>query len=363
MATGRIPVQVLANGGSRPPLEPNIRYIASVRTLCLLAICTLFAIIRLAPGVAHASDRASSPACEDFATGQKHERDLHFPEALLAYRTSAARVPSGPCTEDSRRRVEALLEVAEGDFGPWTALERARRTPSIEGDTPALEALLDASSHFPVGKVKGETRFLVGLALLRIEPARGVVVLNSVVSDPFANKTTRRQALRRSAETLALTHPAEALRLIQEHSEIASAELVASLKRLQRRGWGHRISIAIVSLFVAASGIGVARGRARVVAHAQLRRELAVCLGFGALVAGLGSLMVSLYERGHAMPFVALGGALALIAFMARMWRLASPPGPLRGGMRALLSATSSMAAAFLILENFNVQYLEAFGC
>jgi hypothetical protein len=83
---------------------------------------------------------------------------------------------------------------------------------------------------------------------------------------------------------------------------------------------------------------------------------------FVAFVAVAGGALASNYEAGNAAPFLLLGAVVLPLVLVARAW---SAVGSTRGAARvarALLCAATVLAAAFLLLDAVNPQYLTGFG-
>lgn len=307
--------------------------------------------------------------CTAYQLGQNAEAQFHYREALAHYNDSLQQHERGACAEDARRRVESLLSYSEGDFVPLEQLERARRTPDIEHNIGALEALLGASASFPNGRVRGEAKLLVGLAFAinATHRARASAILEEVVNDVFAAPSTRKQALRSNAELLWEIDVREGIRTVSRHREIASLELIMDAAKRERRFWAHRIAIGFVFFFGGNALFAILRGaKGRRFIGATLRKRAVRSIAFGAFVGATGAIGVSFYERGHALPFLLLGGAISAIAVFADAWRIAGAgqkgERP-RSVLRASLSIAATLSAAFLILESIDVRYLEAFGC
>ena len=269
---------------------------------------------------------------------------------------------------DRRRTRQRGILVAQVEI-PLEQLERARRTPDIEHNIGALEALLGASASFPNGRVRGEAKLLVGLAFAinATHRARASAILEEVVNDVFAAPSTRKQALRSNAELLWEIDVREGIRTVSRHREIASLELIMDAAKRERRFWAHRIAIGFVFFFGGNALFAILRGaKGRRFIGATLRKRAVRSIAFGAFVGATGAIGVSFYERGHALPFLLLGGAISAIAVFADAWRIAGAgqkgERP-RSVLRASLSIAATLSAAFLILESIDVRYLEAFGC
>ena len=78
-----------------------------------------------------------------------------------------------------------------------------------------------------------------------------------------------------------------------------------------------------------------------------------VALGGGALASG--------YEAGNAEPFLVFGVVLLPIVLTSRAWGAAGSAATAARVARGVVCATAVVAAAFLVLEAINGQYLEGF--
>ncbi|MDF2697492.1 MAG: hypothetical protein K0S65_5875, partial [Labilithrix sp.] len=98
----------------------------------------------------------------------------------------------------------------------------------------------------------------------------------------------------------------------------------------------------------------------RVVARAQASSRLIVL--YAAYVALAGAALATGYEEGRARPFLLFGVVLVPLLLVARAWSAAGSTRALARAARAVLCATSALAAAFLVLEHVDVAYLEGLG-
>ena len=94
----------------------------------------------------------------------------------------------------------------------------------------------------------------------------------------------------------------------------------------------------------------------------ELRKLAPVAAVFVAFVAVAGGVLASKYESGNAEPFLFLGAAVLPLLLLARAWSaVGSQTGAARAA-RALLCGATVVAAAFMLLDAMNPQYLEGFG-
>jgi hypothetical protein len=83
---------------------------------------------------------------------------------------------------------------------------------------------------------------------------------------------------------------------------------------------------------------------------------------FVAFLALAGGILASKYESGNSAPFLLLGSASLPLVLLARAWGAVGSPRSASRAVRALLCAATMFAAAFLVLEGLDPQYLSGFG-
>jgi hypothetical protein len=301
-----------------------------------------------------------------YAAAENDDAELRFAQAADGYEASLAKAPSHRHAPRARARAEVLRRHAEGDFVPYTRLERVRRDPKLASDPVALAALAEDARTFPPGLVRVEARMLVAEAYLgRLErPADAVPLLREVIADPAADPLSAKQARRELVGALErlgdLDGAARAANVTG-----ADPKLGHDLEVQARRRFMHTASIVALGLFFVGAAVGIGRRLRRSAAEvsAALRKFATVTIAFALWSGVLGGLLASTYETGNAKPFLLFGAGLVPLVLLARAW------GAVAGGdskgprvARATLAAASVIAAGFLVLESVDVAYLEGFG-
>jgi heme/copper-type cytochrome/quinol oxidase subunit 3 len=132
-----------------------------------------------------------------------------------------------------------------------------------------------------------------------------------------------------------------------------------------RRRVVHRVATfdlaGVVVLAAASLALGWRRGALPVVWRA-LRRTGPFALAFAAYAGIAGGWLASSYEAGNATPFWAIGTTTLLLGLLARAWGAVGSKRSALRVARAVLCASSVVAAGFLVLERIDVNYLQGFG-
>jgi len=354
-----------------------------VRAQAVVRLLALFALVLgvVAAGtsctrVAHA-DSAPEPSTRDraaaaFADAEAADYALDLARALAGYEAAQALDPGSADARRAEARAAVLRAHAEGDFALFAELERVRRDPALASDAKTVDALVDHARSAPPGPSRVEVWVLAAEAyahrLGREEEA--VALLRRVVAEPGADPVLARKAARDLVTLLVGRGDlAGAVRAVEEAGPHAGPELRADVARLRRRQWMRQVArVSVVALVVLAGRAVVAafvRGRGRALWRA-LVPTARIAVAFAAYVAVSGALLASGYERGTAVPFLALGAALAPLALLARAWALAagelarSPA--LARLSRAAVAATATLGTAFLLLDRIDAAFLDAMG-
>jgi hypothetical protein len=303
-----------------------------------------------------------------YAMGADQDANLDFKAALASYEACAARSPSNRWTPRAIVRASSLRGHAEGEFAPLVTLERVRRDPQRANDPAAIAALARDAEGFPPGLVRVEAEMLVAEAYLgrMNRPAEGLLELRQVVADPKADVLTSRQAARELVDTMASLGDLDgAARTATELGSKLDPKVVATISRRLHRRVAHRVALGDLAAFaVLALGslaLGWRRGALATVGRA-MRRAAPFALAFAAYAGLVGGGLASSYETGNASPFLGIGVATLVIVLMARAWGAAGSQAMAARAARAVLSASSVLAAGFLILEQIDATYLEGFG-
>jgi hypothetical protein len=345
-------------------------------TYLTLLITVLLALVRpaRADSTRDELERKASSSDESvaadalFRLAETDDEAFRFADALREYDACAARSPSSRWTPRAVARARALRERSEGDFAPLTRLESVRRDPRLADDPAAIDGLAGDAEGFPPGHVQVEARMLVAEAYLgRLRrPAPGLAELEKVVSDPHADVVTSRQAARELVETRVNQGDLEgAARRGAELGTMLEPKVLAGVRQAIRRKRAHRAATAVLTLLgglALASVVRAATRKALAPVAGALWRMIPLAAVYAAYAAVVGGLLASSYESGNAAPFLALGFAILIIACVSRAWSAAGSPRPVARILRALLCASSVVAAGFLILERIDISYLQGFG-
>jgi hypothetical protein len=315
------------------------------------------------PCVAAAQDAPEfSEADRLHARAEEEESRFDLEAARADYDACVRVAPSGRWASACRARADDLSAHSEGAFAPLITLERARHGPQ---DAHAIDALARDADGFPDGPVRSEARMLAAEAYLdRLgREADGARMLALVAADPNADPLLRRFAARRAADiALAGGRFDDAAEVAERASD---PELVLHVVKATRR---HRVHLASI-VGLALVGLGAARAMFRSWRAGALRERIVRArahalgiVGFAALAGGGGAALSAAFERGHAVPFLALGVVIGALGLLARVWAAVGTPSHSARVARATLCALAVLGAAFLVLERADVRYLEGFG-
>jgi hypothetical protein len=303
-----------------------------------------------------------------FLLGQLDEEDLAFERAVADHRASVRAAPDDPWARRAAERIEWLQARAEGGFGPLERLERVRRDPSRSRDPASIEALAHDAEAFPAGLVRVEARMFVAEASLgRLhQPEVGIAELRAVVDDPAADPVTSRLAARELVDALAASGKLdEAAAEARSRVRQLDPRVVSQAVRLVLRRTLRRAAIAVVVAFAALAATGLVRaglrGRLGEV-WPELRRLAPVATTFVAFAAVGGGMLAASYESGSSSPFLLLGAVVLPLVLVARAWATVGSARASARAARAVLCAATVVAAAFLLLDTIQPQYLAGFG-
>lgn len=293
------------------------------------------------------------------------EDDLAFTAALDHYRASLARAPQSRYAPRAETRIDYLRRHAEGDFAPLVRLERVRRDAHF-ADAPTIDALSRDADAFPSGRVRIEAWLVVGDAYQRRlgRPDDALAAYRKILADGAGDPLSKQQAAHDAVDILTARGDYAGALDAASVVEAWDSALSARVRRLARRARIRLASEGVLgSLLVAVVlstilGLRAKRGSA----WPSVGRFSRVALGF-ALYAGIaGGVLAYNYEGGSVRPFLALGGAIFVIAVLARVWSAFGSSLPVVRVARALLCGAAVVAAAFLLLDHIDPGYLDSFG-
>jgi hypothetical protein len=307
-----------------------------------------------------------------FRDARVHDDAGDYARALEGYGAVVASAPDSPWAERAADRMAWLRARSEGDFRPLARLEGIRRDPARASDPRAIADLARDAASFPPGTVRTEARmFVIEAWLGRLRGIAGSTELalgplRDVRDDPATDPLTARLAERQLVSALAGEGR------IDEASAEASAHvtLLDAAFGAQTRAWLRRrtmrraaaLELGAFGVLAVFALIRAWRRGALGAAGEALRRIFPLAFGFAVYLAAAGGILASAYESGNASPFVLLGGIVLPLVLLARAWgTVGSASAGARAG-RALLSALTVLAAAFLVLDRVDPRYLEGFG-
>lgn len=300
--------------------------------------------------------------------GQLDEDDGAFPKALEDDRAAQAAAPNTRWSLRAGDRIAWISARSEGDFAPLARLERVRRDPAVSSDPAAIDALARDLEAFPPGLVRVEARMVVADAWLgrthRIDDA--ISQLRQVVADPKTDALTGRLAERELIDALVgAGRLDEATAEARAHSTKLDTRFVAQIQRLTTRRAVRRGARVVLAVFgvLTLLALGRAAARGKLGDAGRALRELApVAVPFIAFVAIAGGLLATKYESGNAQPFFLLGALVLPLVLLARAWSAVGSQSRRARLGRSLLCAATVAAAAFMLLDQLNPQYLDGFG-
>jgi hypothetical protein len=340
-----------------------------VRALFLAAVLLIATLAT--PAVARARAEADDSRARAEALlrqAEQYDEALEFGRALARYDEGRALDPGSPRAPRAEARAATLRTHGEGDFVPYTKLERVRRDPALASDPHAVEELVLAAESFPPGPVRVEVWVLAGEAYAHrfgrsLEAER---LLRRVVADPLADRVLAQKAAR-DLVTLHLARgdlagAEDAVRLAGER---ADPQLGRDVRRAVRRRSLHTAAIAVllaIGVLAARAWVAAARrgGGGRVTSALAKTWKLAVA--YAAYVAVGGGMLASGYEAGSSKPFLYFGVVLVPVVLVARAWGAAGGESRAARAGRATLCALGAVSAAFLVLEGVDVAFLEGMG-
>jgi tetratricopeptide (TPR) repeat protein len=313
-----------------------------------------------------AAARAAEPDVDTFyARAEAADLGGDFAEALAAYRAAIQRDPSNRHASQAERRADFLAAHSEGGFAPLQRLEAVRRDPHTLDRADEVAALARDAASFPDGPVRVEARVLAADAFARLgrsDEARAL--LRAVLTDRATDPLTARHAARALVRSLTDSGDFEGAIAATRVFPVDRDVVLAAEARV-RRAHAHTASIVVLaaSALLAAIAIGRAARRGHIAAVGRaLRAAAPLTAVFAAYVAIAGGAIAVRYEGGDPTPFHAIGVVLLPVALLARAWGAAgSPLWPARA-LRAILAASSAVAASFLALEKVASMYLKDFG-
>jgi hypothetical protein len=342
---------------------PGAMRMAAPALLVVLALA-------LAASPLRASETSEGEALAEahFEEGKVDEERAAFPQALVEYAAAIAAAPNTRWALRASDRIDWLRARSEGDFAPLAALERVRRNPDLAADAASIETLARQAEAFPPGTVRVEARMLVAEAWLgrMHRPDAAIPELRAVTDDPAADPLTARLAERELVDVLVADRKIdEAAAEARAHASRLDPRFVRQVSRLLVRRALRYAAFGVVGCFVLLAGLGVVRAaRAGTLRDAgrELRKLAPVAALFVVFVAVGGGALASNYESGNASPFLLLGAVVLPLVLLARAWSaVGSTRSAARVG-RSLLCAATVLAAAFLLLDAVNPQYLAGFG-
>lgn len=338
-----------------------------------IAITIALVLAALAFGTARTARAGKGPNHRALAetlmkTAEAEDEAFDFARALAHYDQGRALDPGSPRAPRAEARAATLRSHAEGDFVPFTKLERVRRDPALSSSPEAIDALVRDAETFPPGLVRVEVWVLAAEALAHRlgRPAEADALLRRVVTDPVTDDVVARKAARDLvALQLARDDLAAADAAVRLAGGRADPQLRQSVSRAMRRRHLHTASISLLALvlLLAARAIVVATRRGALSpVRGALARTWRLALGYAAYVAIAGAALASGYEAGTTRPFLTFGAVLLPIVLVARAWAAAGRATVAARSARAALCGIAVVGAGFLVLEWVDIAFLEGMG-
>jgi hypothetical protein len=335
------------------------------------AMCTAAAtllVTMLAAAVARAEPPSDRVAESSFVLGKLDEDDDAFDKAVADYRAAVEAAPDSLWATRAAERIDWLQARAEGDFVPLARLERVRRSPALSSSPEAIDRLAQQADAFPPGAVRVEARMLAAEAWLRRmnQPQRAIAELRAVTEDPSCDPVTARLAEQELVDALlANATLGEAVAEARAHAARLDTRFLNRVLRLVVRRNVRHGAITVLALFGGLAATGLLRAHLRGSfpdAVRALRGLAPLATLFVAFLALAGGILASKYESGNSAPFLLLGSASLPLVLLSRAWGAVGSPRSAPRAARALLCAATMFAAAFLLLEGLDPQYLSGFG-
>jgi hypothetical protein len=320
------------------------------------------------PNAAAADGPDESAAAALYNQAESDEASGNYASALTHYRDAYGQAPSGRFAQRALTRADFLRAHSEGNFEPFSRLERFRRDPALANDPAAIDALALDAEQFAAGPTRSEARMLVAEAYIGrlTRHGDGIAELRKVVADPKADVLVGRLAAREIVETeIADGDDAGARADAHAMANRLDPKLVKRTERLRQRRLLHLTAIVDLALTACLVGLAVVLAKRRGSLDAvgrTLARTWPVAVGFAGIVAIAGGALASSYESGNAAPFRAFGVALLPVLLAARAWGAAGSSTRAAKASRAILCASATLACAFVVLEAIDPTYLDGFG-
>ena len=247
-------------------------------------------------------------------------------------------------------------------------LSEVRNDPDLSNDGTALEDLAAQANAARATPVRAEARMVVAEAWLRrlhrIDD--GLEMLRRVADDPAADALTASLAERDILDTLiAKGHIAAAAREVRAHESQVDWRFAKQVRKLERRLWLRAAALGELTLFAALVALAFVRSKRihrLATTFDALRGFAPAAVAFSAFLGIGGGLLASQFEAGNGFPFFLLGAAVAPLLLLGRAWSAIGAAGAAARVGRGLVCATSTLAAAFVLLEFCSPMYLEGFG-
>jgi hypothetical protein len=335
---------------------------------CTVAAATLLVTMLVAVAFARAEPPNDRVAESSFLLGKLDEDDDAFDKAVADYRAAVDAAPDSVWAARAVERIDWLQARSEGEFVPLARLEHVRRSPALSSSPEAIDRLAQQAETFPPGAVRVESRMLAAEAWLRRmnQPQRAIAELRAVTEDSSCDPVTARLAEQELVDAL-LAHATldEAVAEARANAARLDARFLKGVLRLVVRHRVRRVAIAVLAIFAALAATAMLRAYLRGAfpkAVGAIRRLAPLATLFAAFLALAGGLLASKYESGNSAPFLLLGSAALPLVLLGRAWGAVGSPRTASRAARALLCAATMFAAAFLLLEGLDPQYLSGFG-
>jgi hypothetical protein len=314
-----------------------------------------------------AGDDRDAVAEAQMLLGRLDEEDGAYAQALQHDRACIDASSASRWAFRASDRIDWLRARSEGDFAPLRRLESIRHDPAKADDPATLEALARDADGFPPGMVRVEARMLVADAWLRRgRTTDAIALLRLVTGETKIAPLTQRLAEKELVDVLvAQGRLDEAIAEVTARPSRFDPRFVKQVKRLLVRrvvsyaATGILVAFGLLTAFAIA---GAWRRGALGQAWKATRSLVPTAVVFVAFAAAGGGYLASEYETGNAQPFLLLGAAVLPLVLLARIWSAVGSQATAARVGRSLVCAATVMAAAFMLLDTINPQYLEGFG-
>ncbi len=318
-------------------------------------------VFAFAVTAASAESRAEAERLYEVADQDEH--DAKFADALATYEESVRVEPSNRFALRSTARARWLRDRSEGDFVPLATLERVRRDPTAQGKADVVDSLARDLESFPPGEVRVEARMFVAesYATKLHRPSDAERELDALLDEPKGDVPLRAQAALRLVDLAKARGDVNAAKHAADRVAKTNPTIALAVGQWARRRILLRVAITFLSAF-GAFGIFASVRNLRADRLVKLGKFAPKAVLLCVYLATFAVVLSIAFERGNAFPFLALPASVFPILIVARAWALSGAATAAARTTRAILGALAVVCAAFIVLDQIDVRYLESFG-